>query len=33
MIRFGIIGTNWITDRLLESAQYVDDFQLAAVYS
>ncbi|MGB3569731.1 MAG: Gfo/Idh/MocA family oxidoreductase, partial [Priestia megaterium] len=33
MIRFGVIGTNWITDRLLESAQYVDDFQLAAVYS
>jgi len=33
MIRFGVIGTNWITDRLLESAQYVDDFQLSAVYS
>src|SRR5690606_41662904 len=33
MIRFGVIGTNWITDRLLEAALQNDDFQLTAVYS
>ncbi|WP_449539788.1 Gfo/Idh/MocA family protein [Ferdinandcohnia sp. Marseille-Q9671] len=33
MIRFGIIGTNWITDAFLEAAQALDDFQLTAVYS
>ncbi|TLS37110.1 Gfo/Idh/MocA family protein [Pseudalkalibacillus caeni] len=33
MIRFGIIGTNWITERLLEAAEHVEDFQLNAVYS
>lgn len=33
MIRFGIVGTNWITERLLEAASFVEDFQLTAVYS
>ncbi|KYG34378.1 Gfo/Idh/MocA family protein [Alkalihalobacillus trypoxylicola] len=33
MIRFGVIGTNWITERLLDSAKEVKDFHLAAVYS
>jgi predicted dehydrogenase len=33
LIRFGIIGTNWITDRLLKAAMQVEDFSLKAVYS
>ncbi|WP_421384953.1 Gfo/Idh/MocA family protein [Bacillus salacetis] len=33
MIRFGVIGTNWITDRFLDAAAKVEDFQLTAVYS
>lgn len=33
MIRFGIIGTNWITDRLLQAAMQIEDFSLTAVYS
>jgi len=33
MIRFGIIGTNWITDRFLDSAEEVEAFSLKAVYS
>ncbi|WP_096199978.1 Gfo/Idh/MocA family protein [Bacillus sp. FJAT-45350] len=33
MIRFGIVGTNWITDIFLEAAFQVDDFTLSAVYS
>ena len=33
MIRFGIIGTNWITDRFLDAARHVEDFSLTAVYS
>lgn len=33
MIRFGVIGTNWITERLLEAANDVEDFKLTAVYS
>jgi scyllo-inositol 2-dehydrogenase (NADP+) len=33
MIRFGVIGTNWITDRFLDAAGKVDDFKLTAVYS
>ncbi|SER64081.1 Predicted dehydrogenase [Gracilibacillus ureilyticus] len=33
MIRFGVIGTNWITDRFLTSAKEIADFQFAAVYS
>ena len=33
MIRFGIIGTNWITDKFLEAASRIDGFTLSAVYS
>ncbi|WP_456279288.1 Gfo/Idh/MocA family protein [Bacillus sp. AK128] len=33
MIRFGIIGTNWITERFLDSLKDLEDFQLRAVYS
>ncbi len=33
MIRFGIIGTNWITDRLIEAARESGKFALTAVYS
>lgn len=33
MIRFGVVGTNWITDRFLEAALLHEDFELAAVYS
>ncbi|GAA0497986.1 scyllo-inositol 2-dehydrogenase [Salinibacillus aidingensis] len=33
MVRFGIIGTNWITERFLDAAQQVEDFQLTAVFS
>ncbi len=33
MIRFGIIGTNTITESFLAAAQQVADFQLTAVYS
>ena len=33
MVRFGIVGTNWITERFLKAALQAEDFQLAAVYS
>ncbi|QPC46109.1 Gfo/Idh/MocA family protein [Mangrovibacillus cuniculi] len=33
MIRFGIIGTNWITESLIEAASQLDNFALTAVYS
>ncbi|MFQ3545944.1 Gfo/Idh/MocA family oxidoreductase [Halobacillus rhizosphaerae] len=33
MIRFGIIGTNTITEKMLEAASHLEDFQLTAVYS
>lgn len=33
MIRFGIIGTNWITEAFLEAATSIEDFALTAVYS
>ncbi|QBP40472.1 Gfo/Idh/MocA family protein [Paenisporosarcina antarctica] len=33
MVRIGIIGTNFITERLLEAAEGVEDFKLTAVYS
>ncbi|WP_075620406.1 Gfo/Idh/MocA family protein [Paenisporosarcina indica] len=33
MVRFGIVGTNWITERLLEAAKAVENFELTAVYS
>jgi predicted dehydrogenase len=32
-IRFGIIGTNWITEAFIDAAREVEDFKLAAVYS
>ncbi|MDT9717994.1 Gfo/Idh/MocA family oxidoreductase [Paenibacillus sp. ClWae2A] len=33
MVRFGVVGTNWITERLLEAAVQVEGFKLTAVYS
>ncbi|MGN8646728.1 Gfo/Idh/MocA family protein [Gracilibacillus sp. HCP3S3_G5_1] len=33
MIRFGVIGTNWITDRFIDGASKLEHFQLKAVYS
>ncbi|MFE4523358.1 Gfo/Idh/MocA family protein [Cytobacillus firmus] len=33
MVRFGIVGTNWITERFLKAALQAEDFQLTAVYS
>ncbi|WP_102272909.1 Gfo/Idh/MocA family protein [Cytobacillus massiliigabonensis] len=33
MIRFGVIGTNWITDRFLQAVKKMTDFSLTAVYS
>ena len=33
MIRFGVIGTNFITDRFLKAGEFCEDFQLTAVYS
>ncbi|MHA7966399.1 Gfo/Idh/MocA family protein [Paenibacillus sp. CAU 1782] len=33
MIRFGVVGTNWITDRFLAAALLHEDFTLAAVCS
>jgi predicted dehydrogenase len=33
MIRFGIIGTNWITESFIDAARKVDSFSLKAVYS
>ncbi|QHS24223.1 Gfo/Idh/MocA family oxidoreductase [Virgibacillus sp. MSP4-1] len=33
MVRFGVIGTNWITERFLDAARQVEDFQLTAVFS
>lgn len=33
MVRFGIIGTNWITESFIDAASQVEDFQLATVYS
>jgi predicted dehydrogenase len=32
-MRFGIIGTNWITDRLIEAGRTVEGFEVTAVYS
>ncbi|MEK3883007.1 Gfo/Idh/MocA family oxidoreductase [Paenibacillus sp. PL2-23] len=32
-IRFGVIGTNWITERFLAGAKHHKQFELAAVYS
>ncbi|ELR63500.1 Putative oxidoreductase [Photobacterium marinum] len=33
MIRFGVIGTNWITDSFIEAALKTGKYQLVAVYS
>ncbi|MFA9556358.1 Gfo/Idh/MocA family protein [Evansella sp. AB-rgal1] len=33
MVRLGVIGTNWITERLLSDAKDVKGFSLSAVYS
>lgn len=33
MVRVGIVGTNWITDKFLEAAKLVENFELSAVYS
>ena len=33
MVRFGVIGTNWITERFIQAAQETDYFSLTAVYS
>ncbi|WP_227940369.1 Gfo/Idh/MocA family protein [Alkalihalobacillus deserti] len=33
MIRFGVIGTNWITESFLDAAKKLNDFRLVAVYS
>lgn len=33
MVRFGVVGTNWITEAFIKGASHHQDFQLAAVYS
>jgi scyllo-inositol 2-dehydrogenase (NADP+) len=33
LIRFGVVGTNWITDLFLKGAQKVEGFALNAIYS
>lgn len=33
MIKFGVIGTNWITDKFIKDASLDEDFKLNAVYS
>lgn len=33
MVRFGVIGTNWITESFIAAAREVANFQLTAVYS
>ena len=33
MVRFGVVGTNFITDELICCGRQVQDFQLTAVYS
>ncbi|GKU84691.1 Gfo/Idh/MocA family protein [Niallia sp. NCCP-28] len=32
-VRFGVIGTNWITESFIEAAQQIEEFSLTAVYS
>ena len=32
-MRFGVIGTNWITDRFIDGTSAIENFQLHAVYS
>lgn len=33
MIKFGIIGTNWITEDFIKAARQLEDFELTAVFS
>ncbi len=33
MIRFGIVGTSWITDEFIRCAMLTNDFELKAIYS
>jgi predicted dehydrogenase len=33
LVRFGVVGTNWITEAFLKAAVQIEDFQLSAVYS
>ncbi|WP_138417854.1 Gfo/Idh/MocA family protein [Aquibacillus sediminis] len=33
MVRFGFIGTNWITDSFIDAAQQINEFKATAVYS
>lgn len=33
VMRFGIVGTNWITERFIQAAMETDEFSLTAVYS
>lgn len=33
MVRFGVIGTNWITEAFIQAARETTGFELAAVYS
>lgn len=33
MIRFGVVGINWITDEFIKGASLIDDFKLNAIYS
>lgn len=33
LVRFGIIGTNWITEEFIKAASEVENFKLSAVYS
>jgi scyllo-inositol 2-dehydrogenase (NADP+) len=33
MVRFGVIGTNWITESFLEAGRKVEGFELTTVYS
>ena len=32
-MRFGIIGTNWITDRMIKAARDLPEFSIGAIYS
>jgi len=33
LVRFGVVGTNWITDRFLDHVKVVEEFTLTAVFS
>ena len=32
-MKFGVIGTNWITDKLIDAGMEIEGFELVAVYS